>query len=29
VFLQATLRVAFFNDDQLQVAGLATIGLLP
>lgn len=29
VFIQVTLRVAFFNEDQLQVAGLATIGLQP
>jgi len=29
VFLQVTLRVVFFNEEQLQVAGLATIGLTP
>jgi hypothetical protein len=29
VFLDVTLRVAFYGEDQLQVAGLATIGLLP
>ena len=29
VFLQVNLRVAFFTEEQLQVAGLATVGLLP
>jgi hypothetical protein len=29
VFLDTTLRVVFFNDDTLQVAGLATVGLWP
>ena len=29
VFLKLTVRVAFFDDEQLQVAGLATIGLAP
>jgi hypothetical protein len=29
VYLQETLRVAFFTEEQLQVAGLATIGLQP
>jgi len=28
-FLKLTIRVAFFNDEQLQVVGLATIGLIP
>ena len=29
VFVRVVLRVAFYNEEQLQVAGLATIGLLP
>jgi hypothetical protein len=29
VFLDTTVRVVFFNDDTLQVAGLATLGLWP
>jgi len=29
VFLDTTLRVVFFNEDMLQVAGLATLGLWP
>jgi len=29
VFVRIVLRVAFYNEDQLQMAGLATVGLLP
>lgn len=29
VYLDTTLRVVLYNDEQLQVAGLATIGLAP
>ncbi|MDH7487581.1 MAG: hypothetical protein QHJ81_15075 [Anaerolineae bacterium] len=29
VYLDTTLRVVLYNDEQLQVAGLATIGLMP
>jgi hypothetical protein len=29
VFLDTTMRVVFFNEDTLQVAGVATVGLWP